>query len=121
MFHTFFSCIHFTSTQGKQEKHTETFEMGPATLMETRNGTSDDFTNLILTGGPAGVTGDSSPSPPADQYAESGHYTAFSFFFFLKRVHNRYVIIFHLLALLNTLIIIPPPSLHRGSRSHPQT
>lgn len=84
MFHTFFSCIHFTSTQGKQKKHTETFEMGPATLMETRNGTSDDFTNLILTGGPAGVTGDSSPSPPADQYAESGHYTAFSFFFFFS-------------------------------------
>lgn len=70
--------------RGNGKKHTGTFEMGPAALMETRNGTSDDFTNLILTGGPTGVTGDSSPSPPADQYVESGHYAAFSFFFSLS-------------------------------------
>lgn len=51
-----------------------------------------------------GAIGYSSPSSPADQYAESGHYAAF-----LKSVHNRYVIIFHLLAVFNTLIIISPP------------
>lgn len=83
------------------QKH---LKWSPPVLMETRNRTSDDFTNLILTGGPTGATDYSSPSSPADQYAESGHYAAF-----LKSVHNRYVIIFHLLAVFNTLIIISPP------------
>lgn len=78
--------------------------MEPPVLMETRNRTSDDFTNLILTGGPTGATGYSTPSSPADQYVESGHYAAF-----LRSVHNQYVIIFHLLAVFNTLIIISPP------------
>lgn len=44
---------------------------------ETRNRTSDGFTNLILTGGLTGETSYSSPSLLADQYQESGHYAPF--------------------------------------------
>lgn len=93
------------------ERHTETFEMELATLMETRNGTSDDFTNLILAGDPGGVTGDSSPA--LQPINTRNHAITLLFLFpllpfFLKRVHNRYVIIFHLLALFNTLITISP-------------
>lgn len=44
---------------------------------ETRNRTSDGFTNLILAGGLKGATSYSSPSPLLDQYQESGHYAPF--------------------------------------------
>lgn len=67
-----FSGIHFTSAQGeKKKKHP--FEM-KAVWSETRNRTSDGFTNLILTGGLTGATSYSSLSLLADQYQESGHY-----------------------------------------------
>lgn len=64
-----FSGIHFTSA--REKKHP--FAMKPV-WSETRNRTSDGFTNLILTGGLTGATSYSSPSLLADQYQESGHY-----------------------------------------------
>lgn len=54
-----------------EKKHP--FEMKPV-WSETRNRTSDGFTNLILTGGLTGATSYSSPSLLVDQYQESGHY-----------------------------------------------
>lgn len=65
-----FGDIHFTSAQGKKK---QPFEMKPI-WSETRNRTSDRFTNLILTGGLTGATCYSSLSLLADQYQESGHY-----------------------------------------------
>lgn len=56
-----------------RKKH---FEMKPI-WSETRNRTSDGFTNLILTGGLTGATSYSSLSSLADQYQESGHYAPF--------------------------------------------
>lgn len=65
--------FHIRSGEG-EKKHP--FEMKPV-WSETRNRTSDGFTNLILTGGLTGATSYSSPSLLADQYQESGHYAPF--------------------------------------------
>lgn len=64
-----FGDINFTSAQKKKQP----FEMKPIPS-ETRNRTSDRFTNLILTGGLTGATSYSSLSLLADRYQESGHY-----------------------------------------------
>lgn len=64
--------FHIRSEKKKQKKP-HPFEMKPI-WSETRNRTSDGFTNLILTGGLTGATSYSSPSLLADQYQESGHY-----------------------------------------------
>lgn len=58
---------------GGRENKKHPFEMKPV-WSETRNRTSDGFTNLILTGGLTGATSYSSLSLRADQYQESGHY-----------------------------------------------
>lgn len=114
----------FRIRSGETERHTETFETELATLMETRNGTSDDFTNLILTGGPTGVTGDSSPSPSANQYLESGHYTAFSFSLFYALFWNactiNMLLFFICWLYLKPSLLFPLPE-QRGSFSHHQT
>lgn len=66
--------------KNKNKKHP--FEMKPI-WSETRNRTSDGFTNLILTGGLTGDTSYPSLSPLADQYQESGHYAP------LKALHEQ--------------------------------
>lgn len=63
--------FHIHSEEKKTKK--QPFEIKPV-RSETRNRTSDGFTNLILTGGLTGTTSRCSPSPVADQYQESGHY-----------------------------------------------
>lgn len=63
----------FHIRSGKKNNKKHPFEM-KAVWSETRNRTSDGFTNLILTGGLTGATSYSSLSLLADQYQESGHY-----------------------------------------------
>lgn len=60
-----------------------------------------------------GVLGEGLTTPPTALHPINTRNHAITLLFlpsplFLKRVHNRYVIIFHLLALFNTLITISP-------------